>query len=276
MSRQIITGFFDKRNDAAEAIEHLVKEGVPRTSIRLMPGNETPSTPTTGSYDISGDEKGFWDSLRDFFFPEEDRYTYAEAMNRGSIMVSVTVDEVQAVRAEDILNEHNTVDIDEREATWRQEGWPGYAGTASASAGRKTPGEGEVIPVVEEQLKVGKRQVSGGRVNVRSYVVETPVSEQVSLRDETVRVERRPVDQPVTEVNSAAFQPRTIETEERHEEPVVAKEARVKEEVVVAKTAEQHTETVKDKVRRTEVEVDDERTGGRAAPSQNNTNTSRR
>jgi hypothetical protein len=79
----------------------------------LIPDNETASTSTTGSYDISRDEKGFWDSLRDFFFPEEDRYTYAEAMNRGSTMVSVTVDEVQTVRAEDILNEHNTVDIDE-------------------------------------------------------------------------------------------------------------------------------------------------------------------
>jgi stress response protein YsnF len=75
------------------------------------------------------------------------------------------------------------------------------------------------------------------------------VSEEVSLRDEAVRVERRPVDQPVTDANSArAFQDRTIEAEERHEEPVVAKEAHVKEEVVVGKTAEQHTETVKEKM----------------------------
>jgi hypothetical protein len=208
MSQRIITGFFDKRSDATEAIDHLVEEGIPRTSIRLMPENETASASTTGSYDVSRDENGFWGSLRDLFFPEEDRYTYAEAMNRGSIMVSVTVDEVQTVRTEDILNEHNTVDIDEREASWRQEGWSGYAGTASASAGRQTPGEDEVIPVVEEQLKVGKRQVSGGRVKVRSYVVETPVSEQVSLRDETVRVERRPVDRAVTDVNHASFQDR--------------------------------------------------------------------
>jgi uncharacterized protein (TIGR02271 family) len=134
-----------------------------------------------------------------------------------------------------------------------------------------------VIPVVEEQLKVGKRQVSGGRVKVRSYVVETPVSEQVNLRDETVRVERRPVDQAVTDAKSTpSFQDRIIEAEERHEEPVVTKDARVKEEVVVGKTAEQHTETVKDKVRRTEVEVDDERTGGRSASSPNNPDTSRR
>jgi Domain of unknown function (DUF2382) len=35
--------------------------------------------------------------------------------------------------------------------------------------------EQEVIPITEEQLKVGKRDVSHGRVRVRSYVVEEPV-----------------------------------------------------------------------------------------------------
>jgi len=40
---------------------------------------------------------------------------------------------------------------------------------------------------------------------------------------------------------------------------VVSKEARVTEELVVRKEAEQRTETVSDTVRRTEVEVEDER-----------------
>jgi stress response protein YsnF len=40
---------------------------------------------------------------------------------------------------------------------------------------------------------------------------------------------------------------------------VVSKEARVKEELVVKKDVDQRTETVSDKVRRTEVEVKDER-----------------
>jgi hypothetical protein len=34
-------------------------------------------------------------------------------------------------------------------------------------------------------------------VRVRSYVVETPVEEQVTLQQERVHVERRPVDRPV-------------------------------------------------------------------------------
>ncbi len=44
---------------------------------------------------------------------------------------------------------------------------------------------------------------------------------------------------------------------ETAEEAVIAKEARVTEEVVVQKTAEQRTQEVDDTVRHTEVEVDE-------------------
>src|SRR5215208_5245795 len=65
------------------------------------------------------------------------------------------------------------------------------------------------------------------RVRVRSYVVETPVQEQVNLREEHVSVERRPVDRAASPGDNL-FRERTIEAEERAEEAVVAKEARVK------------------------------------------------
>ena len=80
-----------------------------------------------------------------------------------------------------------------------------------------------MIPVYEEQLRVGKRDMSHGRVRIRSYVVETPVNEQVRLRSESVQVERKPVDRPVT-AGDELFQDRVIEAEERAEEAVLAKE----------------------------------------------------
>jgi|RhiMethySRZTD1v2_1073278.scaffolds.fasta_scaffold421201_2 uncharacterized protein (TIGR02271 family) len=256
MTQQTITALFDTRAEATQAIEELVKAGIPRTAIKLMPEDDIPSasnTATRESYDATRDEKGFWATLSDFFMPDEDRYTYAEAMHRGSIMVSVTVDETRATRAEDILEKYGTINIDEREASWRKEGWKGYTSTAGRDA---------AIPIVEEQLKVGKRQVSGGRVKVRSYVVETPVREQVTLRDETVSVERRPVDRALTEAESGRmFKDRTIVAEERGEEAVMSKTARVTGEVVVKKGVEQRTETVSDTVRSTKVDVADERTG---------------
>jgi uncharacterized protein (TIGR02271 family) len=113
-----------------------------------------------------------------------------------------------------------------------------------------------------------KREVGRGSVRVRSYVVEQPVQEQVHLREERVHVERRPVDRPADIAVGTAepFRERTIEVTATAEEPVVGKEARVKEEIVVSKDAEERTETVSDTVRRTEVEVDDDRAKAPATP----------
>jgi len=137
----------------------------------------------------------------------------------------------------------------------------GYGATTQTRAG-----ESEAIPIVEERLRIGKRLVDQGHIRVRSYVVETPVEEQVTLREERVELEREPVDRPLTAADKADFQERTIEATESAEEPVVSKETRVREEVRLRKQAQEHTETVSDKVRRTEVEVDDQRKPG-AAPT---------
>ncbi|MFC3125429.1 YsnF/AvaK domain-containing protein [Pseudoroseomonas globiformis] len=137
------------------------------------------------------------------------------------------------------------------------------SGMSATAGAAKTPGTGvaqssteEVIPVVEEQLRVGKRDVERGRVRVRSYVVETPVAEQVTLRDEHVDVHRRTVDRPITDA-AQMFQERTIEAIETDEEAVVAKEARVTEELVIQKGTSERVETVHDTVRHTEVDIDD-------------------
>jgi uncharacterized protein (TIGR02271 family) len=135
----------------------------------------------------------------------------------------------------------------------------GQLGTARA-AGTTTGDTDETLQVVEEDLRVGKREVAGGRVRVRTYVTERPVEEDVNLRSERVTIERRPVDRDVAP-GAAAFQERTIEAVERGEEAVVSKTAHVKEEIAIRKDVETHTETVHDTVRSTEVEVDDDRTG---------------
>ncbi len=117
-------------------------------------------------------------------------------------------------------------------------------------------GDEIAVPIVEEQLRVGKRAVERGGVRVYTRVQEVPVEEQVTLRDETVHVERRPVNRAVTNADMANLQEGTIEVRETDEEVVVAKDARIVEEVVISKEATQHTETVRDTVRRTDVEVE--------------------
>jgi uncharacterized protein (TIGR02271 family) len=130
----------------------------------------------------------------------------------------------------------------------------GSATTTAASGGQAIAEEH--IPIVEEELRVGKREVEQGGVRVHSHVVEQPVHEEVRLREEHVEIERRPVSGSTANLGADAFQERTVEMDATAEEAVVAKEAVVREELVVRKEASQRTETIDDTVRRTEVDVD--------------------
>jgi len=283
---QIVTAYFDNVSDAERARDSLVAAGINRSQISLVPGAPA-STAGTGQKtqdDEPQEQGGFWAALKDLFVPEEDRHTYAEALSRGGVMLTVQMQEAAVDQVEEILENAGAVDMHERAAAWQsQGGWKGYPGQTSGHAeggaveptslapgsstvtGQRGGTREEAIPVVEEQLRVGKRLASQGRVRVRSYVVETPIREQVSLREERVQVDRRPVDRPVAG-SDHPFQDRTIEAEATREEAVVAKQARVKEEVVLKKNAKQRTETVADTVRRTEVKVEDERAPSAAGP----------
>lgn len=119
----------------------------------------------------------------------------------------------------------------------------------------RTKDEEVRVPVVEEELQVGKRTVERGGVRVETGVTETPVHETVRLHEEHVNVERRPVDREVRPDDLAAFKEGTIEMREMAEEAVVAKKARVVEEVVIGKEATDRTEQITDTVRRTDVSV---------------------
>jgi len=186
--------------------------------------------------------------------------------------VVVESSEERAERGMAILQRLHPVNIHERTAQWQQEGWTGaeaHARTAATTAtatpgtqGRpRTPQRGtedtEVrIPVVEEDISVSKREVEHGHVRIYSRVTEHPVEEAVRLREEKVTVERRPVDRPATDADfAAAAEQQVIEMTETVEEPVVNKQARVVEEVVVHKEVDEHTETVRGTARHTEVEV---------------------
>jgi len=132
---------------------------------------------------------------------------------------------------------------------------PVMGNKGAQTRGTNVRDQGEaVLPVIEEEIDVGKRQVETGGGRVHTKVQERPVEEQVNLREEHVNVERRPVDRPLSDAN-AAFQEQSFEVTEMAEEPVVRKQARVLEEVVIRKDMQEHTETVRDTVRRQDVHV---------------------
>lgn len=132
----------------------------------------------------------------------------------------------------------------------------GTTGYSGSDMREDTTDETRKIPIIEENLEVGKREVKTGGVRLRSRIIERPVEESIRLREERVNVERNTVDRPATEADLSNFQERNIEMVERAEVPVVNKEARVVEEVSLGKDVEERTETVQDTVRRTEVDVE--------------------
>ncbi|WP_035485524.1 YsnF/AvaK domain-containing protein [Geminicoccus roseus] len=268
-----ITALYDTRGAAEAAQDGLISIGVQARDISVRGAD---STAAGAGPEV--EDKGFWASLGDLFMPDEDRSTYSEGLRRGGYLLTATVQEDLGAEVEEVLERSDPVDLDERSESWRQEGWTGSTGPASAApvgsaaagfgTGASTSGDhhdDQTIQVVDEEVRVGKRQVGGGNVRVRTYVTERPVEAQVDLHSERVTIERRPVDREVAP-GVAAFQERTIEAVERGEEAVVEKVARVKEEIGLHKQTDTRTETVRDTVRETEIEIEDDRAPSGARP----------
>ena len=252
-----IVAMFESRTKAEGAAEFLLREGFDRDQIdiRSEPWAEV-------SRERAGEPGSWWDWL---FGQSDDGSYYSDGLKRGGAVLAVTADEEDAERAQDLL-EAQGVEVEESADRPAEE--PAAAAPTIASLAETQPGadEREVIPVVEERLKVGKRAVGRGDVRVYSRVTEQPVEEQVHLREERVRVERTPVDRPVSAADEA-FRDRSIELTESAEEVVVAKEARVVEEIRIDKDVVDRTETVSDALRRTDVEVERTPPGGSEPPS---------
>jgi stress response protein YsnF len=256
-TQSTVVAVFRDTSDAQAAAEELEASGFSEDEIYINSGDRTELAREERSSRHEGGIAGWFKSV--FGSDDEsDRPYYENAVSSGHAVLSVDTNEENVDAAADILNRFSPLDV-------HREG-EGSGSTVTSSAGTSVPSattaqtgttdQSRAVPVVEEDLRVGKRTVLRGGVRVYSRLVEQPVEETVNLQEERVRVERQPVNRPVRESDFPTGRDEVIEVEEYAEEPVISKEARVVEEVRVSKEASQRKETVKDKVRRTEVEVE--------------------
>jgi uncharacterized protein YjbJ (UPF0337 family) len=141
-----ITALFDDRSDAEAAQERLKQSRVDADHIRIH-DKQSEGYHETGH--STHEHRGIWASIKNAFLPDNDRHTYEEGVRRGGHLLTVDVDDDAVADAVRVLEEANTVDIDERAQTWRSSGWdyPATgAGTAAAGAGSEDSGDRSGAP----------------------------------------------------------------------------------------------------------------------------------
>lgn len=229
-----LVSLFYRPEHATKAMDELRAAGVPSQSIQSIGGEAGRSAVPEQTLT----------TLKSLSLPPKDLQVLSDGLKSGGTLIIVRATEALAGKVERVFEDQNAEQIDERAATSQPR-------AAAAAVSGDT-----VIPVIEEELVVGKRRVDRGGVRVFTRVVETPVEEQVVLREEHATVERHIVDRAISEAEINSLQDQSIEVREMGEEAVVGKTARVVEEVRVSKESTERTQQVNDTVRKTQVEVD--------------------
>jgi uncharacterized protein (TIGR02271 family) len=285
MTEQTIVAVYDRRTDADAAVRELAAANVPSQAISRHENGTGTTTETSAPR-----EEGFWARLFGSQ-PDHDTSVYDRSIEDGSSVVSVRVASDHVDHISSILEAHNPIDIEERSAQYEGSALgttsplspPSVTGSLGTAGSLGTPdtigapvttaetaSETGAMQLAEESLAVGKRAVGGATTRVRRFVVETPVQEQVSLRNESVTLERHPVTDP-RPVGTGDFTDKVLEMTEMSEQAVVSKTARVVEEVKLRKDVTDRVETVKDTLRRDEVEIEkvpgETTTAGTTAPA---------
>lgn len=231
--QQTVIGVFDTKDQAVQAKQAL--QNATFTNVDHQTFGER------GRYDDR--HASATDSVYAFFanlFEDDDDTAkgYAEVARRGTVVTVFTDTMADAKKAAAILDQYGAIDFDQRHTA--------YAGYENKDLGN------DVIKVIEEDIAVGKREVQTGSATVRSRIIEKPIEETLRLREEHIVIERTPVNRAAT---AADFETGSITLTETAEEAVVAKDARVVEEIKVGKEVNTRTETIRESVRETEVDV---------------------
>ncbi|MBW3544745.1 MAG: YsnF/AvaK domain-containing protein [Bacteroidetes bacterium] len=247
--KQTVIGIYDNRDKAKQAEQDLLRSGFDKNQVDI-------SSSAAGAADIQDNDRhsSFFGSL--FGGNDEEARRHAEVAQRGTVVTVHTQSMNDAERAAAILDKFGTIDVDDASFTRRSgaETATGKTTDRTSDIGRNTGDKN--IPIIEENLEIGKREVETGGARLRSRIVERPIEEHMRLREEHISIDRQPVNRPASEADLRNFKEGTIDATAHAEVPVVDKEARVVEEINIHKEVSDRDEVVRDSVRKTEVDVD--------------------
>jgi uncharacterized protein (TIGR02271 family) len=282
-----VVGLFNNRNSAQTAKQELIQQGFTAENIdvshKAATGSADTATTQIETTESATTQIEITDSVGNFFASlfgndETTARNYTDAAGEADAILTVHTDSDERARQVVAILDHNgAIDIDaaspqhaQRNLTETTETTSQNTAHSSETPTRKSAQTAKTtdhnhakvqnetaIPVIEEQLLVGKREVESGGARIRSRIIEKPVEASVRLREEHVVVNRRPVNRAVTDADLASVKEGDIQITESAEVPVIAKEARVVEEVVVGKNVTERQETIRDKVKRTDVDVEE-------------------
>jgi len=114
----------------------------------------------------------------------------------------------------------------------------------------------DVVPIVEEELRVSKRQVAKGHVRVRTVVDIVEEVAREALQSETVEVTRVPINQEVTEAPAVRTEGDVTIVPVLEEVLVVEKRLVLKEELHLRRKVETETFEAPVTLRKQRVEVE--------------------
>ena len=233
---------FHHQDHARDAINDLRQAGIPESAVSVIGGPGTPADALEKS------------ELASLGMPDKDYDHLKQGIRNGGLVLAVSALERKTDSVEAIFKKHSAKQIDEAQTTGAK--LATVASPVAAPVMADVADGQQLIPVIEEELVIGKRTVDQGGVRVYRRVVEIPVEQSVTLQEDHVVLERKQVNRAVSD-QDMPFQDRSIELTETAEEAVVSKNARVVEELLVGKSTSQHVETIQDTVRKTEVDVED-------------------
>ena len=268
-----VVGLFKDRSEVDSVLADLRKEGISKDSIKVVDQHELESDERLVGEEASRGEgiKGLLKRLfgTQSFMDFEHGSLHRDWIRNGGFLVAVNTDDSHSARVNEIMEGYDPDAIKRMTKTEvTSESKRGTETLRAVSSQRsetieratgiigRDGREEETIPVIQEEMHVGKRKVRRSSIRVIKHVTETPVEETIRLRDETVTIDRRPVDRIVGEGDIAAFADSQVEMIETTEEPVVSKETHVIEEIRITKNVVDHEEKIRDKVRRTDIDIE--------------------